>query len=116
MPRVALTLRIDAEERTALENLSKVEGRPIDQLLDEAIRSYSVGGVKKERGLEGHLAALPEYRMRDPRLQRAIDAFVEAEADLEDPVEGEPMNGEFVDGQFKPSGPVQSRTRELLGA
>lgn len=116
MSRVALTLRIDAEERTALENLSKAEGRPIDQLLDEAIKSYLIQRGQKEHSLEANLAALREYRMRDPGFQRAVDAFVEAEASLEDPVEGEPVNGEFIDGQFKPAGPVQSRIRELLGA
>ena len=116
MTRVALTVRIDAEERTALENLSKIEGHPIDQLVSEAITSYLSRRGQKERGLEANLEALREYRTQDSRFQRAFDAFVEAEAGLEDPVEGEPMNGEFIDGQFKPSGPVQSRIRELLGA
>jgi len=41
VPRTALTLRIDASERDALRSLSKVEGRPINQLLIEAIRSTS---------------------------------------------------------------------------
>jgi predicted transcriptional regulator len=116
MARDSLTLRIDAESRTALENLSKVEGRPIDQLLNEAIQSYLSRRDQKERSLEANLSALREYRMQDPEFQGAIEAFVEAEAGLEDPVEGEPLNGEFIDGEFKPAGPVQSRIRELLGA
>ncbi len=40
MARVAFTLRIDAEERAALENLSKVERRPANQLLNEAVRNF----------------------------------------------------------------------------
>lgn len=116
MARIAFTLRIDDEERTALENLSKVEGRPIDQLIHEAIKSYLSRQGPQERSLEATLAELREYRMRDPGFQRAIDAFVDAEAGLEDSLEGEPVNGEFIDGQFKPAGPVQSRIRELLGA
>jgi predicted DNA-binding protein len=114
--RVALTLRIDAEDRTALENLSKFEGRPVDQLLNEAVKSYLSRRNQEDRSLDANLSKLREYRTRDPGFQRAIDAFVEAEAGLEDPVEGEPMNGELIEGEFKPDGPVQSRIRELLGA
>ena len=88
MARTALTLRIDAEERTALENLSQIEGRPIDQLVNEAIKSYLSQRGPQERSLEANLAGLREYRMRDAGFQRAIAAFVEAEAVLEDPLEG----------------------------
>jgi len=42
MARISFTLRIEAEERAALENLSKIEGRPVNQLLDEAIKSFLV--------------------------------------------------------------------------
>ena len=116
MSQIALTLRIDADQGAALENLSKVEGRPVDQLLDEAITSYLSRRGKKEPSLEANLAALREYRKQDPGFERALDAFVEAEATLEDPLEGEPIIGDFIDGQFKPAGPVQSKIRELLGA
>ena len=40
MARSAFTLRLPSDERVALENLSKVEGRPMNQLLNEAIKSY----------------------------------------------------------------------------
>jgi predicted transcriptional regulator len=116
MARIPFTLRIDAEERAALKNLSKVEGRPINQLLNEAIKGYLSRRGRKERSLEANLAALRAYRKQDPGFQRAIAAFVEAEASLEDPLEGEPMEGQFVEGQLKPAGPVQSKIRELLGA
>jgi hypothetical protein len=116
MTRIELTLSMEEEERTALENLSKVEGRPISQLINEAVKSYLRRQGQDEHTLEANLAGLREYRMRDPEFRHAIDAFVDAEAGFEDPLEGEPVNGEFVDGQFKPAGPVQSRIRELLGA
>lgn len=116
MAQIPLTLRIDSEERTALENLSQVEGRPVDQLINEAIKSYLGRQGQKKLSLETTAAKLREYRMRDPEFQHAIDDFVEAEAGLKDPLEGEPVNGEFVDGAFKPTGPVQSRVREILGA
>ncbi len=116
MTRVAFTLRIDAEERVALENLSKVEGRPINQLLNEAIKAYLSRRGRKERSLEANLAGLRAYRKQDPEFRRAIAAFVEAEASLEDPLEGEPIEGQFVEGQLEPAGRVQSKIRELLGA
>jgi hypothetical protein len=41
MARVPFTLRIDEKERAALEDLSKIEGRPVNQLLNESIKSFS---------------------------------------------------------------------------
>jgi len=116
MARIPFTLRIDAKERAALQDLSKVEGRPINQLLNEAIKVYLSRMRRKERDLEANLASLRAYRKQDPGFRRAIAAFVEAEASLEDPLEGEPIEGQFVDGEIKPAGPVQSKIREILGA
>jgi hypothetical protein len=116
MVRVPFTLRIDTEERAALKNLSKIEGRPINQLLNEAIKSYLSRRGREERSLEANLTALRAYRSRDPGYKRAIAAFVDAEASIEDPLEGEPIEGEFVGGQLKPAGPVQRKVREILGA
>jgi hypothetical protein len=116
MARIPFTLRIDAEERTALEHLSELEGRPINQLLNEAIKIYLGQQSPKEVSLEASLSALQKYRMGDPGFRRAIDAFVDAEARLEDPIEGKPIEGQFIAGQFQPAGPVQSKIRELLRA
>jgi predicted transcriptional regulator len=116
MARIPFTLRIDAEKRAALESLSKIERRPINQLLNEAIENYLRLRGRKERSLEANLAGLKAYRKRDPGFRRAIAAFVEAEASLEDPLEGEPIMGSLVEGELKPAGPVQSKIRALLGA
>jgi predicted transcriptional regulator len=116
MARIPFTLRIDPEERVALENLSKVEGRPVNQLLNEAIKLYLRQRGPKERALEAHLAGLRAYRSKDPGYGRAIEAFVNAEASIEDPLEGELVEGQFVDGKFVPTGPVQAKIRDLLGA
>ena len=115
MTRKAFTLRIDDAERAALENLSKLERRPINQLLNEAIKAYLNRRGRVERDLEANLARLRAYRNRDPEFKRAIAAFVEAEASLKDPLEGAPLEGQFVEGEFK-AGPAQSKIRELLGA
>jgi predicted transcriptional regulator len=111
MARVAFTLRIDTEERNALETLSKVEGRPVNQLLNEAIRGYLRRQRPKEQSLEKSLARLRAYREKDPEFKQAISEFVEAEVRLEDPLEGE-----WTERQSATQGPVQSKIRELLGA
>lgn len=116
MARIPFTLRVDPEERLALENLSKVEGRPVNQLLNEAIKLYLRQRGAKERALETHLAGLRAYRSKDPVYGRAIEAFVNAEASAEDPLEGSLVGGQFVDGKFEPAGPVQTKIRDLLGA
>jgi hypothetical protein len=116
MPRIPFTLRIDAEKRAALEALSKIEGRPINQILNDAITSYVSRQSRKERSLQANLESLKAYRKRDPEFRRAIAAFAEAEASIEDPLEGQPIEGSFVGGQFQPTGPTQARVRALLGA
>jgi len=116
MARVPFTLRIDEEERAALEDLSKIEGRPVNQLLNEAIKSFLTRRGPKERGLETNLARLRAYRKRDPEFRHALNGFVESEASLDDPLEGEPVEGRIVNGQLEVAGPAQSRIREILGA
>jgi predicted transcriptional regulator len=110
MARVAFTLRIDSEERAALENLSKLEGRPVNQLLNEAIQGYLHKQGPREQSLEESLARLRAYREKDPGYKQAIADFVDAEASMEDPLEGEWSEQATV------RGPVQSKIRELLGA
>jgi predicted transcriptional regulator len=114
--RKPFTLRIDDAERLALKNLSEVEGRPINHLLIEAIKSYLSRRSRKERSLEATLEGLRKYRKQNAGFQRAIAAFVDAEASLDDPLEGQPVQGQLVEGRFKPAGPVQSRVKKLLSA
>jgi len=85
-------------------------------LLNEAIKIYLSQQSPKEASLEASLSALQKYRKRDPGFERAIAAFVDAEVRHEDPLEGKPVEGQFVGGQFQPAGPVQSKIRELLRA
>jgi hypothetical protein len=117
MARIPFTLRIDPEERAALEHLSKVERRPINQLLNEAIKLYLSQPRRKEKGLQATLEKLQEYRKRDPGFKRAKAEYIDAEASMgRDPLDGEIVEGEIVNGQFKPAGPVQSKIRDLLSA
>jgi len=114
MARTALTLRIDAPERDALRSLSKVEGRPINQLLIEAIRNYLGQRGRRERTLEANLKTLREYRRKDPGFRRAIAAFVEAEASQKDPLEGEPVESD-TEHPSQSIGELQSKLREVIG-
>lgn len=114
MSRTAFTLRIDAKERNALKHLSQIEGRPINQLLVEAIQIYLGQKGRKERNLEASLNSLRAYRRKDPRFKRAIEAFAEAEANRSDPVEGEPV--ENADDSPTEQGPVRHRVLGIIGA
>ena len=114
MARTAFTLRIDPEERAALKILSKLERRPINQLLNEAIKSYLSRKGRKERSLETDLRRLDAYRKKDPKFRRAISKFVQGEATVKDPIEGQPF--EESDNPKESTGPVQSKVREVLGA
>jgi len=116
MIRSAFTLRLPSDERVTLENLSKIKGRPMNQLLNEAVKSYLSRRGRKERSLEENLARLRTYRKRDPGFRNAMAAFVESDASSEDPLEGAPIEGRLVDGEFRAAGPAQSKIRELLGA
>jgi hypothetical protein len=73
MSRTIFTLRIDIEERLALENFSRIEGRPTNHLVSEAIKSYLRKRDGKRRRLETHLADLRAYRKKDPGFKKAIE-------------------------------------------
>jgi len=115
MPQIAFTLRIGSEERNALKHLSKIERRPINQLLNEAIKNYLRLKGERERGLESSLAELRAYRKKDPGFRGAIAKVVEAEATVKDPIEGKPFEETNCDSP-KSGGPVQDKLREVLGA
>ena len=116
MSRAAFTLRIDSQERNALKHLSKIEGRPINQILNEAIKIFLRQKGRKERSLKASLDSLDSYRKKEQGFKRAIAALVDAEATLKDPLEGEPFEETDFENSAKPTGPVRSRVREVLGA
>jgi predicted transcriptional regulator len=107
VPRKATTYRIDPVVQSGLSELSKVLGRPQNQLVNEAVRDFVARRVKQvEADLEATLERLRAYRESDPNFDRAIADYVDAEASLkEDPAEGQ----RAVD-----MGPAQTRVLELL--
>ena len=104
MTRIPLTLKIEAEERVALENLSKTEGRSVNELLREAIRHYL--NRRNPNSLEEPMLGLRAYRKQNPGFKKAIDEFVDAEAGFEDPLENELMQEQL--------GPAQRKIRDIL--
>jgi predicted transcriptional regulator len=107
MARKATTYRIDPAVQAGLSTLSKVLGRPQNQLVNEAVRDFVARRVKQvEVDLEATLESLRAYRKSDPNFDRAIADYVDAEASLqEDPAEGQGA----VD-----VGPAQTRILDLL--
>jgi len=125
MTRKATTVRIEPLAQAALENLSRVLKRPMNQLVNEAVKDYvDRRSQEVEHGLEATLAKLRAYRRRDPQFKEAIAAVVDAEARLgkEDPVEGQAVIGKLVNGQLveeqtiQDPGPVQAAVRRKLSA
>jgi hypothetical protein len=115
MARVAFTLRMDEEERAALEDLSRIEGRPVNQLLNDAVKHYLKHRSPEEQLLEASLERLRAYRKRDPGFRSAMTAFVESEANIEDPVEGKPFE-QSGSSQAADTGSAQAKIHEASGA
>jgi len=105
--RKATTFRIDPAVQAGLSTLSKVLGRPLNQLVNEAVRDFVARRTKEvEMDLEATLEALRAYRKSDPNYERALADYVDAEASLkEDPAEGQ---------RAEDMGPAQARMLELL--
>ena len=104
MKRSTATLKINPEQLEALENISKIEGLTVNELLRDAIKNYL--DLRDHRSFEGTVSALRAYRKQNPGFKRTIDEFVEAEAHFEDPLEEGLMQEQL--------GPVQRKIRDIL--
>jgi predicted DNA-binding protein len=100
MKRSTAPLRIDPEQLEALEDLSKIKGRPVNQLLREAVMNYL--NRRDRSSFEGTVSALRAYRKQNPGFKMAIDEFVDAEAGFEDPLQGELIESQSGGGQEAP--------------
>jgi hypothetical protein len=73
MTRIPRTLNIGSEERAALEDLSKMEGRPVKELLNEAMKHYlGWRGVEMRNSEDNTLSALRAYRKQAPDSVRRL--------------------------------------------
>lgn len=123
MTRKASTFRIEPSVRNALEHLSEVLNRPMNQLVNEALEDFVAQRSRQvEQDLEAALARLRSHRARDPHFREAIAAAVESEArhGRDDPAQGEVVIGKLVEGQLiespEDAGSVQTRIHRLLNA
>jgi predicted DNA-binding protein len=118
MPHKATTVRLEPNLQRGLETLSKLLKRPMNQLINEALHDY-VGrrSHEVEQDLSQTLTALRAYRGRDPGFKAAIAAAARAEAEHDrcDPLDGEIVLGELVDGRVAvETGPVATEIHQLL--
>jgi uncharacterized protein len=82
MASKASIFRLDADAQTALAHLSKLLGRPMNKLVNEAVRAYLQKTTEKERELEVTLEKLRAYRQRDLQVQEASAIYpIEEESD-----------------------------------
>ncbi len=103
----ATTLRLEPALQSGLGVLRQVDKRPVNQLVNEAVREYLDRRTSEvEADLEAILARVKAYRKLDPGNQQAWNAFVQAEVAHggADPAEGE----------LEEVGPVQSQVQDLL--
>ena len=116
---------MDPRTQAALENLSRLLKRPMNQLVNEAVQDFVDRRSREvEHDLEATLAKLRAYRQRDPHFAEAIAAVSEAEgrAGKNDPAEGKVVIGKLVGGQLvdertsESVSPLQADVRRMLNA
>jgi predicted transcriptional regulator len=84
---------LEGELYNALSSLSSITKRSMNQLITEAVAIYVRRTSREvERDLETTLERLRQYSSKDPNFEQAIAAFAEAEATLDDPLEGRPID------------------------
>jgi len=104
----ATTFRIDPSVRRKLMLLQSVLNKPLNRLVNEALEDFvEKRTAEVETDLLQILMRLRKYRRSDPKFEKAIAQFVNAEASLgsDDPVEGRTR---------VKAGPAQTMVQKLL--
>jgi predicted nucleotidyltransferase len=81
MARKASIFRLDSDTQAALVNLGRLLGRPMNKLVNEAVRDYLLKTSQKERELEGTLASLRAYREHDLQVREAPTPYLKSRAE-----------------------------------
>lgn len=110
MPRKASIFRLDSDSQSALAHLSKLLGRPMNKLVNEAVRDYLLKTSQAEREVEQNLAGLRAYRERDLQVAEPPAAYANARAEVDD---DEPIQGRIPRG--KPDSKTLRAAREFVG-
>lgn len=109
--RKTTTFRLEPEILTALAALSARQGRPMNQLVNEAVRQLLVNrGRVVDADVEATIDRLQADRAPEPMGQRSLAAAMAAEAAVED----DPAEGVRIP-HIRFAGPVSARVLERLG-
>jgi uncharacterized protein len=88
MPSKATLVRLDPDAHSALLHLSKLLGRPMNKLINEAVRGYLLNTSQAEREVRETLASLRAYRERNLQVAEPAVAYAgeiaKADADTVD--------------------------------
>jgi predicted nucleotidyltransferase len=109
MPPKASIFRLDPDAQSALAHLSKLLGRPMNKLVNEAVRDYLLKTTPAEREVEGTLASLRAYRQRDLQVAEPPAAYLSARAKLG---EDEPTQGKIA--RVTPDSKTLGAAREFV--
>jgi uncharacterized protein len=75
MPSKATLIRLDPDAHAALLHLSKLLGRPMNKLINEAVRDYLLNTSQAEREVRKTLASLRAYRERNLQVAEPAVAY-----------------------------------------
>jgi predicted nucleotidyltransferase len=81
VPRKASIFRLDPDAQSALAHLGKLLGRPINKLVNEAVRDYLLKTSQTEHEAEKTLAILRAYRERNLSLAEPSAGYQSARGD-----------------------------------
>ena len=104
----ATTFRLDPPVRESLLLLQTVLKKPMNRLVNEALQGFiEKRTAEVESDLQQVLTRVRTYRRSDPKFEKAIAQFVDAEASL--------GSGDPVEGHTRPkAGPAQTMVQKLL--
>jgi predicted nucleotidyltransferase len=80
-PPKASLFRLDPEAHSALLHLSKLLGRPMNKLINEAVRDYLLKTSQAESEVAETLASLRAYRSRNLQVAEPVTAYESARAE-----------------------------------
>jgi uncharacterized protein len=81
----ATVFRLDPDTHSALAQLSKLLGRPMNKLINEAVRDYLLNTSQAEREVRETLAGLRAYRERNLQVAEPAVAYASEIAKAADP-------------------------------
>ncbi|MBA2722876.1 MAG: hypothetical protein H0U56_08255 [Methylibium sp.] len=111
MTRKATTFRLDPPVQAGLAMLAEVQGRPQNQLVNEAVRELVAKRTREVMvDLGATLERLRAFQASDPTGEASMEAAMRAEAAVEhDPAQGVRVKGGLA------VGPASARMLDVLG-